>query len=173
MFMMQLLEPPSWLFSVSTVLLVADFLHLVGQCPQWTPEICLVPVPYNSCICWGVIPIVIVYISQYTMIFIVLSSIRIEPFHDSFIVSLRWGEVIVQHSTGFGNYCLIIITQIHSSVKNTEALYQDTQCTFYYSPSMAQTIIEYQFVLCELCSSLSSGVWSHEVHRQGECLHPP
>ena len=113
MFMMQLLEPPSWLFSVSTVLLVADFLHLVGQYPQWTPEICLVPVPYNSCICWGVIPMVIVYISQYTMIFIVLSSIRIEPFHDSFIVSLRWGEVIVQHSTGFGNYCLIIITQIH------------------------------------------------------------
>ena len=61
----------------------------------------------------------------------------------------------MQHSAGFGNYCHIIITQIHSSVKNAEALYQDTQCTFYYSPSMAQTIIEYQFVLSVLWGMVS------------------
>ena len=97
MFVMQLLEPPSWLFSVSTVLLVTDFLHLVGQCPHWTPEICLVPVPYNSCICGGVVSMIIVYISQCPLICVVLSSIRIEPFNDTFIVSPWWCEVIMQH----------------------------------------------------------------------------
>ena len=76
-FVMQLLKPPSWLFSVSTALLVTDLLHLVGQYPHWTLKICLVPVPYNSCICGGVIPMIIVHIPQCTLIFVVLSSFRI------------------------------------------------------------------------------------------------
>ena len=61
-------------YKVSTVLLFAYFLHLIGQCPHRTPEICLVPVPYDSCICGGVIPMIIVYIPQCTLVFVVLSS---------------------------------------------------------------------------------------------------
>ena len=85
MFVMQLLEPPSWLYSVSTVLLLTDLLHLVGQCPHWTPKICLVPVPHNSCICGGVIPVIIVYIPQCTLVFVVLSSFWIQSVHNSCI----------------------------------------------------------------------------------------
>ena len=122
-FKMFALEPPSWLFNISTSLHITDFLHLVRQCPCGTPEICLVPVSDECCISGRVIAVVIDNISEDPFIFIVLSSFRVQVFHDSIIICALWYQVSVWNCAGFCDNSGIPITQIHSPVKNSEALY--------------------------------------------------
>ena len=78
---------------------------------------------------------------------VLILVVWVKPFYHGIVISPTWHEIVVQYHTGLGDHNSIVVTEIHPSVKHSEALYQDAEDTFYNPSCSAVPVVEHQLIL--------------------------
>ena len=78
---------------------------------------------------------------------VLIFVVWVQSFYHVIIISPTWREIVVQYHTSLCDHYCIAITEIHPSVKDSEALYQDPKHTFYNPSCSAVPVVKYKLIL--------------------------